>query len=120
MKSPKKITIVIAFSTIFLIFIFLCCQGFTFPNSSALSLAPFSQHAGSAAALLGGIQMSIGALISALVSLLSNHTALPMTGVMAACALTSFSILTVGSRYIRFEADIAEVAEQSTEMISSS
>src|SRR6185436_96602 len=28
--------------TIILIFIFLCCQGFTFPNSSALSLAPFS------------------------------------------------------------------------------
>ncbi|MEP7318745.1 MAG: multidrug effflux MFS transporter, partial [Panacibacter sp.] len=29
------------FSTIFFIFIFLCCQGFIFPNSSALSLAPF-------------------------------------------------------------------------------
>ena len=85
-------------STIFLIFIFLCCQGFTFPNSSALSLAPFSRNAGSASALLGAIQMGIGTLTSALVSILSNNTALPMTGVMACCALTSFSILMIGKR----------------------
>src|SRR5205085_4504502 len=49
------------FITIFLIFLFLCCQGFTFPNASALSLAPFGHNAGSASALLGSIQMSIGA-----------------------------------------------------------
>ncbi|HTQ63339.1 MAG TPA: multidrug effflux MFS transporter [Puia sp.] len=108
------------FSTIFFIFIFLCCQGFTFPNSSALSLAPFTKNAGSASALMGGIQMSIGALTSAIVSFLSNHTALPMTGVMACCALTSFSILTIGRRIIRYRASILEVQEQSAEMISAS
>jgi len=108
------------FNTIFFIFIFLCCQGFTFPNSSALSLAPFSRNAGSASALMGGIQMSIGALTTAIVSFLTDHTALPMTGVMACCALTSFSILTVGSRIIRYRASIEEVEEQSAEMISSS
>jgi MFS transporter, DHA1 family, multidrug resistance protein len=105
------------FSTIFFIFIFLCCQGFTFPNSSALSLAPFSKNAGSASALLGGIQMSIGAFTSALVSFLSNHTALPMTGVMACCACCSFSILMVGHRIIRYRASLLEVEEQSAEMI---
>ena len=88
------------FSTIFLIFIFLCCQGFTFPNSAALSLSPFSHHAGSASALMGGIQMSIGALSSATVGMLSNHTALPMTGVMGCCALSSLLILRLGSRRI--------------------
>ena len=31
------------YSTIFLIWIFLSTQGFAFPNSSALSLAPFSK-----------------------------------------------------------------------------
>ncbi|HEX4851751.1 MAG TPA: Bcr/CflA family drug resistance efflux transporter, partial [Puia sp.] len=107
-------------STIFFIFIFLCCQGFTFPNSSALSLAPFTKTAGSASALMGGIQLSIGALTSAAVSILANHTALPMTGVMAVCALTSFSILLVGTRIIRYRASIIEVEEQSAEMISSS
>ena len=48
------------FSTIFLILIFLSCQGFTFPNSSALSMAPFSKNAGSASALMGAIQLGLG------------------------------------------------------------
>jgi MFS transporter, DHA1 family, multidrug resistance protein len=106
------------FSTIFLIFIFLCCQGFTFPNTSALSLAPFSKSAGSASAMLGGIQMAIGASTSALVSLLSNHTALPMTGVMAGCAFTSLAILLIGRRIIRFNASTADVEEESIDMIT--
>lgn len=107
------------FSTIFFIFIFLCCQGFTFPNSSALSLAPFSKNAGSASALLGGIQMSIGAFTSAVVSILHNHTALPMTGVMACCATLSFIIVMVGNRIIRYRASMAAVEEESADMISS-
>lgn len=108
------------FSTIFFIFIFLCCQGFTFPNSSALSLAPFSRNAGSASALMGTIQMGLGTLTSAIVSIFSNNTALPMIGVMACCALFSFCILMIGRRIIRFKATIAEVEEQSVEMISTS
>jgi DHA1 family bicyclomycin/chloramphenicol resistance-like MFS transporter len=108
------------FSTIFFIFIFLCCQGFIFPNSSALSLAPFSSNAGSASALLGGIQMSIGAFTSAIVSILHNHTALPMTGVMACCALLSFLIVMIGNRIIRYRTSLEEVDEQSADMISSS
>ncbi|WP_207496743.1 multidrug effflux MFS transporter [Aridibaculum aurantiacum] len=105
------------FSTIFLIFIFLCSQGFTFPNTSALSLAPFSKTAGSASALLGSIQMAIGATMSALVSMLSNHTALPMTGVMAGCAVTSLTILLIGSRVIRFKANQAVAEEKAVDMI---
>jgi DHA1 family bicyclomycin/chloramphenicol resistance-like MFS transporter len=108
------------FSTIFFIFIFLVCQGFSFPNSSALSLAPFSRNAGSASALLGGIQMSIGALTSAIVSVLHNHTALPMTGVMAICAITSVMILTIGNRFIQYRASSIAVEEQSAEMITNS
>ena len=104
------------FSTIFLIFIYLCCQGFIFPNSSALSLAPFTTNAGSASALLGGIQMSIGALTSALVSFLSNHTALPMTGVMASCSVTAFITLMIGSRIINYRASLAAVEEQTADM----
>jgi len=79
-----------------LIFLFLCCQGFSFPNSSALSLVPFAKEAGSASALLGGIQMGIGSLSAALVGVLSNGTSLPMTGVMAGCALLGLTIFRVG------------------------
>lgn len=106
------------FSTILLIFIFLCCQGFTFPNSSALSLAAFGHNAGSASALMGAIQMSIGACSSALVSLLQNHTALPMTGIMAACALSAFAVFNLGRKVIVRRASLEEVEEEDVEMIS--
>jgi DHA1 family bicyclomycin/chloramphenicol resistance-like MFS transporter len=106
------------FSTIFLIFIFLCCQGFTFPNSSALSLAPFGHNAGSASALMGAIQMGIGACTSALVSMLQNHSALPMAGVMACCAISSFSVFTFGRKIITQRASIEQVEEEDVEMIS--
>ncbi|QNL50110.1 Bcr/CflA family multidrug efflux MFS transporter [Olivibacter sp. SDN3] len=79
--------------TIILIFIFLGCQGFTFPNTSAAALNPFDKSAGSASALLGSIQLGMGAISSALVSLFHNDSGLPMTGVMALCAVVSASIL---------------------------
>jgi MFS transporter, DHA1 family, multidrug resistance protein len=79
-----------------LIFLFLCCQGFSFPNASALSLAPFSKEAGSASALMGALQMGFGAIAAALVGYFSNGSSLPMTGVMAGCALLGFTIFSVG------------------------
>lgn len=106
--------------TIFFILIFLSCQGFTFPNSSALSMAPFSRNAGSASALMGAIQMGIGAFTSALVSFLSNHTALPMAGVMAGCSTLSFCILLIGGRFIRFKANLITVEEETVDMIVNS
>ena len=108
------------FSTIFLMLIFLSCQGFTFPNSSALSMAPFSANAGTASALMGAIQLGIGALTSAVVSFLTSHSALPMAGVMASCALLSFCVLLTGRRVIRYKATAIEVKEDIAEMISTS
>ena len=106
------------FITIFLIFIFLCCQGFVFPNASALSLASFGHNAGSASALMGAIQMGIGACTSALVSVLQNHTALPMTAVMACCAITAFFVFSLGRKIIIQRASIEAVEEEDMEMIS--
>jgi len=89
------------YSAIVLIFLFLSCQGFSFPNASALSLAPFSKEAGSASALMGALQMGIGSLAAALVGALSNGTTLPMTGVMAGCALLGLAIFTIGRLVIK-------------------
>lgn len=86
------------YNCIFLIFGFLGCQGFVFPNTSALALNPFSKLAGSASALLGSMQLGIGALASALVSIWHDQTALPMAEVMAGCALLSFLILLLAPR----------------------
>jgi DHA1 family bicyclomycin/chloramphenicol resistance-like MFS transporter len=105
------------FITIFLIFIYLCCQGFIFPNSSALSLAPFGHNAGSASALLGAIQMFIGAGASAIVSFLQNYFS-PMTAVMAFCTLIAFFVLTMGRKIIVERATTEAVEEEDVDMIS--
>lgn len=86
------------FGMIFLIFCFLACQGFVFPNTSALALNPFTKSTGSASALLGSIQLSIGAIASALVSIMHNNTTIPMTSIMAFCAVSSYLILVIASR----------------------
>jgi DHA1 family bicyclomycin/chloramphenicol resistance-like MFS transporter len=75
--------------TLILIFFLLFGHGFIFPNTSAVALTPFKSLAGSASALLGCIQMAIGALASAVVSLLHNETPWPMLGVMCAGAILS-------------------------------
>jgi DHA1 family bicyclomycin/chloramphenicol resistance-like MFS transporter len=106
------------FITIFLIFLFLCCQGFTFPNSSALSLAPFGHNAGSASALMGSIQMCIGAGTSALVSVLQNNTALPMAAVMACCAIGAFTVYMIGRNIIYMRARAEAVEKEEVEMVS--
>lgn len=105
------------YGTIGLIFIFLSCQGFSFPNASALSMAPFSRHAGSASALMGALQMGLGALSSAAVSVLSNGTALPMTGVMAACSIVALCLLWAGRRKIVQAAREEDVEEQAFELL---
>jgi DHA1 family bicyclomycin/chloramphenicol resistance-like MFS transporter len=105
------------YSMILLIFLFLSCQGFSFPNSAALSLAPFTKEAGSASALMGALQMGFGAVASALVGLINNGTALPMTGVMASCALLGLVILNMGRKRIAYKSRMEDVEEQAFELI---
>ncbi|HEY0433294.1 MAG TPA: Bcr/CflA family drug resistance efflux transporter, partial [Chitinophagaceae bacterium] len=102
--------------TVFLIFLFLGCQGFIFPNASALSLAHFGHNAGSASALLGAVQMSIGAGASALVSLLQNQTAVPMAVVMATCASAALLVFLLGRKIILAKAGAENIAEENVEM----
>jgi DHA1 family bicyclomycin/chloramphenicol resistance-like MFS transporter len=86
------------YGTVGLIFLFLSCQGFSFPNSSALSMAPFTREAGSASALMGALQMGFGAISTALVGFLNPSSALPMTGTMAGCALVALVLLLIAER----------------------
>jgi MFS transporter, DHA1 family, multidrug resistance protein len=81
------------YGTITFLFVYLCCQGFNFPNSAALSLQPFVKHAGSASALMGAIQMGLGAFASTIVGSFTLINPLPLTGVMAVCALLACVIL---------------------------
>jgi DHA1 family bicyclomycin/chloramphenicol resistance-like MFS transporter len=67
---------------------------------------------------MGAIQMSIAAGTSALVSVLQNRTALPMTAVMACCAVAAFTVFSLGRKIIIHRASIEKVEEEDVEMIS--
>ncbi|HEX8960969.1 MAG TPA: multidrug effflux MFS transporter [Geobacteraceae bacterium] len=70
-----------------LIFVCLCMTGFLYPNVTALAMAPFDKAAGSASALLGTIQYTLGATAGGAVGMFHNGTAVPMTATMAVCGL---------------------------------
>ena len=105
------------FSLIAMLFLFLAGQGITSPNASALSLAPFTRHAGSAAALMGSFRMGFGACVSAAVSMLHNNTAVPMVGVMMICVVSGLVILLFGQRAIQQEREQTPIDEPMTEVM---
>ena len=76
-----------------MIFCFLFCFGFINANAMALALQPFTRNAGSAAALMGSMQMVAGASGSAMVSYLHSGTAIPMLSVMAGSIAISLVVL---------------------------
>jgi len=88
------------YTTVFLLFKFLCCLGFVSPNGFALTLAPFSNNAGTAAALMGAIQTGIGALASVGIGLLNTHSVVPMLAIMTAFSISAFFVLLIGRRRI--------------------
>lgn len=103
--------------TLGMLFAFLCCLGIGSPNTGALSLAPFARNAGSASALMGATQMGLGALASVGVSVLNNHTAIPMVGIMAATSLLALLVLLWGRKNIRAKNATAEGALQKASIV---
>ncbi|HEY4651327.1 MAG TPA: multidrug effflux MFS transporter [Pontibacter sp.] len=99
-----------AVGTLALLFTFMFSLGIINPNASALALAPFTRNAGSASAILGSMQMGVGALASAAVSYLHNRTLLPMTGIMAVLTTLSLIIL-VSARWSNRRAVAAQLYE---------
>lgn len=89
------------YTTIAFIALFLACLGFINPNASALSLAPFTKNAGSASALMGALQMGLGALASAAISMFAADVVWPMPAVMTVAALIAMCCLLIGSKKIR-------------------
>jgi DHA1 family bicyclomycin/chloramphenicol resistance-like MFS transporter len=87
-------------ANIILLLLYLGFCGPSFPNAAAMALAPFSKNVGSASALLGFIQMGIGALASTGVGLLHASTSLPIYAVMAATAVIGLVILLANQKRI--------------------
>ena len=80
-------------AVLILLFVLLSCCGITYPNAAALCMAPFSSNAGTASALLGFIQIGIGGLISASVSMLPFPVVTAMAIIMAVTVIAALGIL---------------------------
>ncbi len=102
--------------TILFALLFLGCQGFVFPNATALALAPMGHNAGNASALIGAIQMSIGAGAAAVISLVQNQTALPMAIVMTSCAVVAFLVFVFGHKFLLQRVDESLLQQRDVEM----
>ncbi|HVW15398.1 MAG TPA: multidrug effflux MFS transporter [Mucilaginibacter sp.] len=87
--------------TIAMIFLTLFFVGLINPNTSALSMAPFSRNAGIASALLGSMQLGLGALSSSAMSAFSGKSAVPLAAIMAVSTALALIILLMGRRNIR-------------------
>jgi DHA1 family bicyclomycin/chloramphenicol resistance-like MFS transporter len=99
------------FGTIAMLFLYLGCLGLTNPNTAGLSLAPFSKNAGSASALLGAMQLGLGAIASMLVGILVKDSMVPMVAIMTGSTILALFILLIGRRNIT---DLAENADADT------
>ncbi|MFC0097882.1 multidrug effflux MFS transporter [Micromonospora marina] len=73
------------------LFAFVGSLGMVMPNSTALALDAHARHAGTAAALMGGLQSVVGALAAPLVGLGGEGSALPMAVVLAGAAFLSLT-----------------------------
>ncbi|SDE85605.1 MFS transporter, DHA1 family, bicyclomycin/chloramphenicol resistance protein [Dyadobacter soli] len=89
--------------TIVFIFALLACLGFIFPNTTSLAMEPMGKNAGNASALMGAIQMLIGAGASAFFSMLPDKSVTTVACIMAGCAVLSFAIFASGRRILQLQ-----------------
>lgn len=82
--------------TIGFFFVFLGGAGITYPNAAATALAPFTRNAGSAAALLGFLQLGIGSLISTGIGLFNAPGSLPISILLAITTSLACAVLLAG------------------------
>mgnify|MGYP001369289079 CR=1 FL=1 len=87
-------------SNIVLLMLYLPFCGMAYPNAAAIALSPFSKNVGSASALLGFVQMGIGAFASTGVGFLHASSSLPIYAVMAVTAVIGLVILLANQKRV--------------------
>jgi DHA1 family bicyclomycin/chloramphenicol resistance-like MFS transporter len=91
-----------------MLFLFLGCLGISNPNTAGLTMAPFAKNAGSASALMGAIQLGLGALASFAVGIFVKNSVVPMVLIMTATTIIAFIVLNIGKRFIKQKVEISE------------
>jgi DHA1 family bicyclomycin/chloramphenicol resistance-like MFS transporter len=85
-------------ATVAFLFFILLTAGITYPNAAGMALEPFSKNIGSASALLGFIQLGIGAMTSSAIGLVTVKGILPTAMTMSVCSATALAVLTFSKR----------------------
>ncbi len=75
------------------LFVVIASLGLIAANATALAMGQAHEHAGAASALIGVIQFLLAAVIGALVGVLQNGTAVPMTTIIAGLGVAGFLLL---------------------------
>ncbi len=75
-----------------LLFLGFGAMGLVIPSSAVLALENYGPTAGTAAALMGTIQLVVAALMMGVVGFFQTGTQLPMVSAIAACSLIAFVI----------------------------
>jgi len=96
------------YETITMLFLFLGCLGISNPNTAGLTMAPFAKNAGSASALMGAIQLGLGALASFAVGVFVKDSVWPMVIIMTSTTIIAFIVLNIGKRFIKDKVEISE------------
>ena len=89
------------YETIAMLFLFLACLGISNPNTAGLTLAPFARNAGSASALMGAIQLGLGAFASFAAGVFVRNSILPMIVIMTISTILALIILFLGKRNLK-------------------
>ncbi|OXA78815.1 MFS transporter, DHA1 family, bicyclomycin/chloramphenicol resistance protein [Flavobacterium aquidurense] len=95
------------YETIAMLFLFLGCLGISNPNTAGLTMAPFAKNAGSASALMGAIQLGLGALASFAVGVFVKDSVAPMVLIMTVTTLIALVVLNIGKRFIKEKVEVS-------------
>jgi len=96
------------YETSIMLFLFLGCLGISNPNTAGLTMAPFAKNAGSASALMGAIQLGLGAVASFVVGVFVKDSVLPMVMIMTSTTIIAFIVLNIGKRFIKDKVEVSE------------
>ena len=84
------------YTTVLFICLFLSMLGLIFPNTSAMTLEPFSRNAGTASALMGALQLGMGAIVTGIVNVIPHHGGHLIYIIMLICSVVSIAIFQIG------------------------
>lgn len=87
------------YTTVILLFFILFLLGFQNPNTTALSLFPFTKRAGRASALVGSLKMIFGAIASFIISKFTGPSLIPLaTIILVSLTLSLFLLIRFKSK----------------------